>query len=953
MPIEKFNFVSPGVQVAEIDRSGIPKTNENIGPVVIGRALSGPGMVPVRLESTQDLYATFGPPHPGGESGDVWRKGNRAAPTYGLYAAEAYLKNSGPVTYVKLMGNEEAGLADGASGKAGWDAQKAVGLFAATAVSGTGVAVCDQITASLAAVIYTMDASTSINPLSVSRNAAGSATNGVLTPNDASDSRDLTFSIGIDNYNGAGSALTATFDFNPNSDLYIRKVLNTNPQLTNTTIYGSSNNLTYWLGETYESSVAESVCASRSGAPTQVPASQFAFIFKDELSGNSIGHDVKESTAIVAKSGWIFCQDTSQDTASYAPESMQTLFRFAAKDFRGDWDNKHVKLSIANIKAAVNPTVYGYGTFDVFVREADDTDNSMKILESYTNCNLDPASSNYVARKIGDQYVSWNADDKYYDTYGEFQNMSKFVRIEVADEVRNSAINATLLPAGFYGPPRYLTQTATATDTSASISVQTALAAMSISGSTGVTDTGYTGQTLGTTFGVSLSFPKLVLRQSGSDGVATPKKAFYGVHPQGVFGRRDNGYVDYNRFLSSQLANDYTATSGETGYSFIFTLDDISGSTSAPVYVSGSRGVANDSLRGTGSFTTTLLDNGINNFTLPLFAAFDGFDITQPEPFANRLLTDKTDTTSYEYFTLRKAVDIIRDPDVVEHNVCSIPGISVTGITDYLVNMAEERRDTLALIDIENDYKPRYELTLAQAGTNPVTLPNVNSAVTAMRTRGFNSSYGAAYYPAVQISDPGTGIRLYVPATVAAMAAYGYTDNIAAPWFAPAGFSRGGISAQSSGITATGVSKQLRAIDRDNLYEVNVNPIAQFPAEGIVIYGQKTLQATPSALDRVNVRRLLIYVKKEISRIANTMLFEPNVQATWRRFTARVNPFLSNVKGQLGLEDYRLILDNTTTTPELVDRNVMYARILLKPAKSIEFIALDFEIFRSGASFDD
>jgi phage tail sheath protein FI len=149
------------------------------------------------------------------------------------------------------------------------------------------------------------------------------------------------------------------------------------------------------------------------------------------------------------------------------------------------------------------------------------------------------------------------------------------------------------------------------------------------------------------------------------------------------------------------------------------------------------------------------------------------------------------------------------------------------------------------------------------------------------------------------------------------------------------------------------VRQRLTSDDRDRLYEVNVNPIATFPAEGIVIFGQKTLQVTPSALDRINVRRLMIYVKKEVSRIAATTLFEQNVQGTWDRFKGRVIPFLEEVQSGLGLTDFRVILDETTTTPDLVDRNILYAKIFLKPARSIEFIALDFIITKSGASFDD
>jgi phage tail sheath protein FI len=193
-----------------------------------------------------------------------------------------------------------------------------------------------------------------------------------------------------------------------------------------------------------------------------------------------------------------------------------------------------------------------------------------------------------------------------------------------------------------------------------------------------------------------------------------------------------------------------------------------------------------------------------------------------------------------------------------------------------------------------------------------------------------------------------------MPPSVVALGTFGSTKRFSEIWFAPAGFTRGGLSdAQAGGLPVVGISKQLNSKDRDSLYETGINPIAKFPHEGIVIFGQKTLQATPSALDRVNVRRLMNYVKKEISRMASTVLFDPNVQVTWDRFLSQAEPFLASVKSRLGLTDFRVVLDETTTTPDLVDRNIVYAKILLKPARAIEYIALDFNITNSGASFGD
>ena len=135
------------------------------------------------------------------------------------------------------------------------------------------------------------------------------------------------------------------------------------------------------------------------------------------------------------------------------------------------------------------------------------------------------------------------------------------------------------------------------------------------------------------------------------------------------------------------------------------------------------------------------------------------------------------------------------------------------------------------------------------------------------------------------------------------------------------------------------------------MYEVNINPIATFPAEGVVIFGQKTLQADQSALDRINVRRLVLYLKSEVSAVARNLLFDQNVEGTWNRFKAQVNPVLGDVKARFGLTDYKLILDDTTTTADLIDRNIMYAKIFIKPARAIEYIVVDFVITRTGADF--
>ena len=346
-----------------------------------------------------------------------------------------------------------------------------------------------------------------------------------------------------------------------------------------------------------------------------------------------------------------------------------------------------------------------------------------------------------------------------------------------------------------------------------------------------------------------------------------------------------------------------------------------------------------------------VLDLGADRFTTVLHGGFDGLDITEAEPFRNTGINGKTERDSYAFNSIKVAIDSLRDPEVVEFDIVSMPGLTNNTLNRNLIDMAEDRGDALAIVDLKGGYIPVTEDKQSAAQR----LGSVKSTIDNKRNNlQINSSFGAAYYPWVQIQDTINGSILWAPPSVAAIGAMSYGQRTQALWFAPAGFTRGGLSVNdAAGIPVVGVRERLIARDRDRLYEANINPIAQFPAEGIVIFGQKTLQATPSALDRINVRRLLIFLKKQISRFASTILFDQNVEVTWNRFISQVDPFLASVKAGLGLEEYKLVLDSTTTTPDLVDRNIVYAKIFLKPARSIEFIAVDFVITDSGAAFED
>ena len=278
-----------------------------------------------------------------------------------------------------------------------------------------------------------------------------------------------------------------------------------------------------------------------------------------------------------------------------------------------------------------------------------------------------------------------------------------------------------------------------------------------------------------------------------------------------------------------------------------------------------------------------------------------------------------------------------------------MPGLTEPTLTKYLIDVCEERADALGIIDIENGFQPRHESNSTIASRKG----DLAQALTTFKARNLNNSYGCAYYPWVTIRDSVNGTYLKVPPSVVALGTMANTERTADVWFAPAGFQRGGLSQGAAGLVVTGVETRLTSQNRDDLYDMNINPIASFPREGIVVFGQKTLQAERSALDRINVRRLMLYVKKGISMISSTTLFQPNVRQTWDGFKRRADSFLADVKIRFGVDDYRVILDGTTTTPDLIDQNIMYAKIYIKPTRAIEFIAIDFIITKSGASFND
>lgn len=951
--IEKYRFMSPGIKTSEIDNSQPSSLPEDMGPVVIGRARRGPALRPVQVSSAEQLIEIFGEPIPGGEGNDVWRNGNALAPTYGMYGALGYLQSAGPLTYVRLLGAEHQDAT--ANGQAGWQvgttpstsptAGGAYGLFILDKTVGV-----EQGTGSLAAVFYLSEGSVELSGTSRdgSTNVTGTA---VLIESVGSDKEfKLLFR------DDAGAIVdNISVNFNTTSQKYIRKVLNTNPTLTNDRITRSNQLKTYFLGETYDRHLASQVTTSTAG-------NQYGIILAlTSGSADAVSQNINRMELQKAESGWVISQHLGS-AGTFDPTSATSVTRlFKVKALEGgEWESKNLKVSISDIKEPANPDVDPYGTFSVLIRDAKDSDGSPRVLEQYNGCNLNPNSPNYVARKVGDSYVEWDDVERRFREFGEYANQSKYVYVEMNPDVDAGVASPTLVPFGFLGPVKF--KGFALTSGSATVGTlgdpTTPFAGVFAAGNDEIIRSkGDAAQfaLVGTgSFTGSFVFPELSLRSSTIDStLAGPKDAFFGIDTsRAASARFEPSYADLVRPLPGGISAD-PGSNASLEYSFAFSLDDVRRSTtgggSEASWAEGNRLAGLSFTAETGSWGA-VLDAGFNKFTMPLVGGFDGVDITEKEPFNNTQMDGLDQLNSYSFNSVKRAVDSVGDREVVECDAISAPGLYASNVTDHILNVAARRQDCLAVIDTAGNYVPSTENTNASDST--ANRGAVSTAVSSIKTRALNTSYGATYYNWVQIRDVNTNSLLWVPPSVVALGVLASTKKSTEVWFAPAGYTRGNLTAGAAGLPVVNAKERLRETDRDALYEVNINPIVKFPA-GIYIFGQKTLQATASSLDRINVRRLMNFVKVGVEKRARNILFDPNNAITWDRFRNSIDPFLADVKARFGLQDYKIVLDETTTTPDLVDRNILYAKILLKPERAIEFIAIDFVLQNSMVGFDD
>ena len=332
---------------------------------------------------------------------------------------------------------------------------------------------------------------------------------------------------------------------------------------------------------------------------------------------------------------------------------------------------------------------------------------------------------------------------------------------------------------------------------------------------------------------------------------------------------------------------------------------------------------------------SVVADVNKRQFTVSFQEGFDGISPT----VTKNLGVDITATNSQGFdmstslaagsVAYQRAIDAISSPDEFDINLVATPGVVRRlhpSVFDSTTDMVEAREDAFYIGDVTS----------------------VNDTIAQSITQGeaVDSNYVGTYYPWVKLVDANTNRLTSVPPSVLMPGIYASNDKIAAEWFAPAGLNRGGI------VGAVSVLNRLTHAERDELYEGKINPIATFPGEGIVAFGQKTLQDKASALDRINVRRLLIKVKKFIASTSRYLIFEQNDASTRNKFTNTVNPYLEGIQQRQGLYTFKVVMDETNNTPDMIDRNFLVGQIYLQPTKTAEFIVLDFNILPTGASFN-
>lgn len=562
----------------------------------------------------------------------------------------------------------------------------------------------------------------------------------------------------------------------------------------------------------------------------------FANFVSSSVSLSASSSLVTSSTAVTFTSSYAEGYDAGK-TPWIISEGGIRLFRFVHTG-HGDKTNKDVKIAIAGITKSNDPDTFT--TLSVIVRAWNDTDSSPSILEQYNNVSLDADASNYIGRIIGDKYSEYDSNISTVVEKGDYNQISKYIRVELSDAVKARSINYTVGIGGF--------------------------------------------------------------------------EAYY--ETIAGFGS--------NRLPAVSYVSSNTGSNTYSGFDFSKS-DNLNYLNPVPLEAV------------TGSNTNFSLPTNDDKFVLGLQGGLDGMSFSTIRKIGSEIKTDGTNVFGFDLSSsstggtaaYRKALNILSNKQDFQFELLTLPGIldqyhsSVTTLAD---NMAVERADTFYIRDL--------------VGLNASVQTAVN------QTAGLDSNYSAVYFPWVRVRDINTNKIISVPPSVVVPQAYAYNDRVSAAWYAPAGVSRGGLGG------VVDVYAKINKADQGSLYDARINPIIRNTSGGgVVIYGQKTLQVKSTALDRINVRRLLIELKIVIGNMATALVFEPNNNATRNSFLAKVNPYLDSVQQRNGLYGYRVVMDDSNNTSDVIDRYELRGTVYIYPVRAAEFVILEFNIQPTGATF--
>lgn len=1023
MPQQLFNF--PGFFDREIDLTARTSGPVGVPAGLVGASLKGPAFVPYTIGSFSDFQTKFG----GFDS-------KLPVP----YAVDKFLQNRNALTFVRILGaganvtgaDIDATRTAGIVKNAGFKVSGVVG----TNTGGRGVGSVQFLVAR-----HELQSDQGIGmPMFTDNDSFPDAADGVGYANlirgvifAASGSRIMimsgsgeSFSPSIDdvaiystppgseepyfkiaistslgttfgNADGFSGVRILSASFNPTSDLYFAKLLNTDP--------AKFEQEQHYLYADYavDDEVATVVQNTVSG------------VLIASGSSNTSATSGLDTTPFLELFGRFDTRFKTPKTPSFISQPYGSteydLFHIEAID-DGVYSNDKIKISIQNIIASTNPT-YPYGSFTLTVRRFDDTDYNQAVIEQFNDLTLDPDSDKYIAKVIGDAKAYYNFDvedpnDRRIIRSGKYPNQSNYIRVVMNESVEEKMVPGTVVPFGFRGP-QVLNTNPTYTD---------------ISGSSGELRLAASGSAA--TFGcegaivppVPFRFKVTRGAVSGSGLVTlagpqeiTDARLYWGVK----FERNNNNVLNTNiNNETNRIVQTFTKFAGidkldvlVTGSSVDefnnnkFTLARVSLGTDSFSYLTSSaqtqmknavyvrNGLVNPTdYTVTGSCvagpqltfaslihsgTQPIQFNRYNNFakyTVFLYGGFDGVNVLDQHAvhFDDRSTSSEFgvggyggahqsyDSPGFDYNqngigiynnqvnSYRVGTDIITNAIASNINLLALPGQRDPFVTDYAGSAASSFGLALYLMDVPN-YNSDGVRIFDGTTTGTGSYINVQNTADNFDSRALNNTFVAAYFPDVVMPDPSTGKRITVPASVASIAAIGYNDKVSYPWFAPAGFNRAALNFVS--LTRTRVNQN----EREKLYQVRVNPIVKFPNEGYVIFAQKTLDGDQTSLDSINVQRMVMDVERQVIDIGNRLIWQQLTPSLYQEFVARVTPVLSLVQSRGGLRQFKIVCDETNNTELDRENNKMNAKIYLLPVKAVEFIAIDFIITRAGVQF--